>query len=116
MAGAQVRVLQAVMAVSIGALAFKAVDVAQAFTQKAEQQPPHPTAEVKETPLTAGVTGLEPSGPNAGPAPNEAPPAAGAAKPDAAAESCVATRDFSEAGVTAQEVNVLRSLAQRRKD
>lgn len=78
---AHVRVLQVVMAASLGALAFKGVDVAQAVAQQA----------------------AEPISPAA--APTTAP-----------TEACAAKPDYSEAGISAQEINVLRSLADRRQE
>ncbi len=102
----KVSILQAVIAVSIGALAFKGVDLAQAVAQQAEA--PNSGAESAETPLTAGAKIDSASGPNAG------------AQADddgktAAAASCPSGPDYSEAGISAEEINVLRSLADRRK-
>ncbi|MBI1361613.1 MAG: hypothetical protein GC155_15150 [Alphaproteobacteria bacterium] len=105
---AKVSVLQAVMAVSIGALAFKGVDFAQAAAQQAEAPDPAASAAAADSPLTAGAKIDSPSGPNAG------EQADGDGK-TAAAASCPTGPDYSEAGISAQEINVLRSLADRRK-
>lgn len=105
---AHVRVLQAVIAVSVGALAFKGVDLAQAVAQQSNAAPP---AAAAETPLTAGASIAPPSGPNAEGAPATTPAAA-----PAASEACPAGPDYSESGISAQEINVLRSLADRRQE
>jgi flagellar motility protein MotE (MotC chaperone) len=102
---AHVRILQVVMAASLGALAFKGVDLAQAVAQQAAQ----PTTEAPETPLTAGASIAPQSGPNA----EGAPPTTAAAP--ASSEACAAKPDYSESGISAQEINVLRSLADRRQ-
>lgn len=97
-----VRVLPALIAVSIGALAFKGVDLAQAVAQAVEQS--GPSAE-PETALTAGVGEGEHG--------EEAPPAG--ATP-AKADACLPSLDYSaETGISEQEILVLRSLADRRK-
>lgn len=103
---AHVRILQVVMAASLGALAFKGVDLAQAVAQQAAK----PVAETAETPLTAGASIAPQSGPNA-----EGAPPATAAAASASSEACVAKPDYSESGISAQEINVLRSLADRRQ-
>jgi flagellar motility protein MotE (MotC chaperone) len=101
-----VRVLPALIAVSIGVLAFKGVDIYEAVAQAVEAEPPHP-----ETELTAGV-GDRPS--------QSAEPAAdGASSTPAApkADVCLPSLDYAaELGITSQEVLVLRSLADRRKE
>jgi flagellar motility protein MotE (MotC chaperone) len=101
---AHVRILQVVMAASLGALAFKGVDLAQAVAQQAAK----PEAQSAETPLTAGASMA--SGPNA----EGQPPAATPAATPASSEAC-AKPDYSESGISAQEINVLRSLADRRQ-
>jgi flagellar motility protein MotE (MotC chaperone) len=107
---AHVRVLQAVIAVSVGALAFKGVDLAQAVAQQSAK----PATQTAETPLTAGASlAPPPSGPNAGPN-AEGGPTTPAAAP-AGSEACPAKPDYSESGISAQEINVLRSLADRRQ-
>ena len=96
-----VRVLPALIAVSIGALAFKGVDLAQAVAQAVEHS--GPSAE-PETALTAGIGEGEPA--------DEAPPAGAAAKADV----CLPSLDYAaETGISEQEILVLRSLADRRK-
>jgi flagellar motility protein MotE (MotC chaperone) len=102
---AHVRILQVVMAASLGALAFKGVDVAQAVAQQATK----PEPQAAETTLTAGAS-IAPSGPNAE---GQTPAATPAAAP-ASSEAC-AKPDYSESGISAQEINVLRSLADRRQ-
>lgn len=101
-----VRVLPALIAVSIGVLAFKGIDIYEAVAQAvdAEAEQPHP-----ETELTAGV----------GNRPSEAAPAEGAPSTPAApkADICLPSLDYAaELGITSQEVLVLRSLADRRKE
>ncbi|MDZ4760770.1 MAG: hypothetical protein SGJ21_06840 [Alphaproteobacteria bacterium] len=100
---APVRVLPALIAVSIGALAFKGVDIAQAV---AEATGPAATEEARpESELTAGVGELA----EAAIAGEEAPPAGDA-------EKCVPSLDYAaEAGISEQEIFVLRSLSERRK-
>jgi flagellar motility protein MotE (MotC chaperone) len=105
-----VRVLPALIAVGIGALAFKSVDIYQAVAQAVgEGQEPKP-----ETALTAGV------GDHGAEAP-ATPAAAGAepAPPDAvkADATCTPATDYAaELGITAGEINVLRSLQSRREE
>lgn len=101
-----VRVLPAVIAVSIGVLAFKGVDIYEAVAQVVEGEPPAPAP---ETELTAGV----------GDRPADAATADGAQATPAApkADVCLPSLDYAaELGITSQEVLVLRSLADRRKD
>lgn len=96
-----VRVLPALIALSIGALAFKGVDLAQAFAEAVEDEPSTAEEANPETALTAGVgeegtTEL---------AEGEAPPA----------DACLPSLDYaSETGISEQEILVLRSLADRR--
>jgi flagellar motility protein MotE (MotC chaperone) len=102
-----VRVLPALIAVGIGALAFKSVDIYQAVAQAVgEGQAPAP-----ETALTAGVGDhaeeAAPAAPGAEPAPPEAPKA----------DVCLPSVDYAaELGITAGEINVLRSLQSRREE
>lgn len=102
----RVRLLPALIAVSIGALAFKGVDIYQAVAQAVDAEVD--TGPKPETALTAGV------GDHAEPA----PPAAGGITPVAApnAATCLPSLDYAaELGVTSQEILVLRSLSDRRK-
>jgi flagellar motility protein MotE (MotC chaperone) len=108
----KVGVFSVVIAVSVGALAFKGVDIAQtAFAVEAEDTPAVVPAE--ETALTAG---LEEEAP-----PEEAPAAAAAAAAGAAApptpEQCLTTLNSAaeEMGLSSQEIVVLRSLQARRE-
>ena len=102
-----VRVLPVLIAVGIGALAFKSIDIYQAVAQAVgEGQAPAP-----ETALTAGVgdhaADAAPSTPGAEPA----PPAA------EKAGECLPSVDYAaELGITAGEINVLRSLQSRREE
>ena len=101
-----VRVLPALIAVGIGALAFKSVDIYQAVAQAVgEGQAPAP-----ETALTAGVGDHAEEAtttPGAGPAPPAAPNAG----------ECLPSVDYAaELGITAGEINVLRSLQSRREE
>jgi flagellar motility protein MotE (MotC chaperone) len=99
MAKMQVRVLPALIAVSIGALAFKGVDLAKAVAEVANA--PETPAEPKPE---AGAALVEGHG-------EEAPPPADAAK----AECAPAGTDYAaETGVSEQEILVLRSLSDRR--
>lgn len=95
----KVGVFSAVIAVSVGALAFKGVDIAQAFAVE-----PAPAAAPEEASLTAG------EGEDA-PAPEEAPPAA------PTPEQCLTTLNSAaeEMGLSSQEIVVLRSLQSRRE-
>jgi flagellar motility protein MotE (MotC chaperone) len=106
---ASVRVLPALIAIGIGAVAFKGVDIYQAVAQVAtEGTEPKP-----ETALTAGVgdhAEETPAGPNAEGAPPDSPSAP-------KADLCLPSIDYAaELGVTSQEILVLRSLADRRKE
>ncbi len=96
-----VRVLPALIALSIGALAFKGVDLAQAFAEAVE-------ADVEQA-------GAEEAVPNEAEPVGDQPQSADllAGQGDAA---CVPTLDFaSELSISEQEILVLRSLADRRK-
>lgn len=111
-----VRVLPALIAVSIGALAFKGVDVAQAVAQAAGEAKSEPAP---ETALTVGVGDHANPQPAATPAPA---PAEGAPPADAAAAQsktpdgmCIPAADYAEAGVSAQDIAVLRNLSERRQ-
>ncbi|HEX5007317.1 MAG TPA: hypothetical protein VFV70_09410 [Hyphomonadaceae bacterium] len=98
-----VRVLPAVIAVSIGVVAFKGVDIYQAVAQVVESEPSGPKP---ETELTAGI------GEEAGKEAPDAPPAATPAR----ADQCLPSLDYAaETGISEQEILVLRSLADRRK-
>jgi flagellar motility protein MotE (MotC chaperone) len=100
----KVGVFSAVIAVSVGALAFKGVDIAQtAFAVEADTPV---VAPAEETALTAGI------GEDA--APEEAPPA-GAAPPTP--EQCLTALNTAaeEMGLSSQEIVVLRSLQSRRE-
>ena len=105
----KVGVFSVVIAVAVGALAFKGVDIAQtAFAVEADTAPADP---VEETALTTGVEeGAEESA-----APEEAPPAAGAAPPTP--EQCLTALNSAaeEMGLSSQEIVVLRSLQSRRE-
>lgn len=98
----KVGVFSAVIAVSVGALAFKGVDIAQAFANEAEPAPA--AAAPEETALTSGEEGA---------APEEAPPAAAPPSP----EQCLTTLNAAaeEMGLSSQEIVVLRSLQARRE-
>jgi flagellar motility protein MotE (MotC chaperone) len=105
----KVGVFSVVIAVSVGALAFKGVDIAQtAFAVEAEDTPAVVPAE--ETALTAG---LEEEAP-----PEEAPAAAAAgAAASPTPEQCLTTLNSAaeEMGLSSQEIVVLRSLQARRE-
>jgi flagellar motility protein MotE (MotC chaperone) len=95
----KVRVLPALIAVSLGVVAFKGVDIYQAVAQAVEGEAAGPKP---ETELTAGV------GERAGD--EAAPPAT------ARAAQCLPSLDYAaETGISEQEILVLRSLADRRK-
>ena len=100
----KVGVFSAVIAVSIGALAFKGVDLAQAAFA-VEPDPAAATAPADTSELTSGEA----------PATEEAPPAAGAAAPTP--EQCLTTLNSAaeEMGLSSQEIVVLRSLQARRE-
>ena len=101
----KVGVFSAVIAVSIGALAFKGVDIAQAAFA-VEADPAAAAAPADTSDLTAG---------EAAPAPDGAPPAADAAAPTP--EQCLTTLNSAaeEMGLSSQEIVVLRSLQARRE-
>jgi flagellar motility protein MotE (MotC chaperone) len=101
MARMQVRVLPALIAVSIGALAFKGVDLAKAV------------GEVANTPATPAEPKSEAVPALLGEQGEEAPPPADTAKP---VQQCApaATDYAAETGVSEQEILVLRSLSDRR--
>jgi len=91
----KVGVFSAVIAVSVGALAFKGVDIAQAVAAPADPAP-------------AAAPAVEGEGE---PAPEEAPPAA------PTPEQCLTTLNSAaeEMGLSSQEIVVLRSLQSRRE-
>jgi flagellar motility protein MotE (MotC chaperone) len=97
----KVGVLAAVIAVSVGALAFKGVDIAQAFADVNDTPAVEPTP---ETSLTEGAGEGE-----------EAPPSPPAATPTP--EQCLTTLNAAaeEMGLSSQEIVVLRSLQSRRE-
>ena len=98
----KVRVLPALIAVSIGVVAFKGVDIYQAVAQVVEAEAAGPQP---ETELTAGVGERTDAA-----AEETAPPAAGRA------DQCLPSLDYAaETGISEQEILVLRSLADRRK-
>jgi len=104
-----VRVLPALIAVSIGVLAFKGVDIYEAVAQAVDGEAEAPKP---ETELTAGVGNRPAEGEAAADAAN-ASHAPGAPKADV----CLPSLDYAaELGITSQEVLVLRSLADRRKE
>lgn len=98
----KVGVFSAVIAVSVGALAFKGVDIAQAFANEAEPAPA--VAPQEESALTAADDAIH----------EDAPPAA-AAPPTP--EQCLTTLNAAaeEMGLSSQEIVVLRSLQSRRE-
>ncbi len=109
----KVGVFSAVIAVSIGALAFKGVDIAQsAFAVEADPSVAAAPAETSE--LTAGELTAGEEVP--APAPDEAPPAAGTAVAPTP-EQCLTTLNSAaeEMGLSSQEIVVLRSLQARRE-
>ncbi len=104
---ASVRVLPALIAVSIGALAFKGVDLAQAVAKAAEEEAAKPEEHAEEPAAPAAETATE-----------EAPPAEGASTlgDPASGDKCAPGADYSaETGISAQEMQVLRSLSDRRQ-
>jgi flagellar motility protein MotE (MotC chaperone) len=107
-----VRVLPVLIALGVGALAFKSVDIYQAVAQAVgEGGEPKP-----ETALTAGVGdhAADPAGASGEPGAEPAPPGTPAAPK---ADVCLPSIDYAaEIGVTAGEINVLRSLQERRKE
>ncbi len=100
----KVGVFSAVIAVSIGALAFKGVDIAQAFAQQAGETQSGPSAPSE---LTAAAEEASDE---------EAPPA-GAAMTPPTPEQCLSALDAAaeEAGLSSNEIIVLRSLQARRE-
>ena len=94
----KVGVFSAVIAVSVGALAFKGVDIAQAFAVE-----PDPAASGEASPTAQEAEGT--------PVPEEAPPAA------PTPEQCLNTLNSAaeEMGLSSQEIVVLRSLQARRE-
>jgi len=101
-----VRVLPVLIAVSVGVLAFKGVDIYEAVAQAVESAEAPPP----ETALTAGV-GDRDNGSAAG---AEAAALESAAAPRA--DVCLPSLDYAaETGISEQEILVLRSLADRRK-
>ncbi len=100
-----IRVLPAVIAVSVGALAFKGVDIAYAVVdENAEQQEaidPEPTPGSQELVGEAGAqTELAAEGLD-----------------ESAVAQCIPGVDYaSETGISEQEILVLRSLASRRQE
>ncbi len=107
----KVGVLSAVIAVSIGALAFKGVDIAQAFAEAGNAEEATAPA---ETALTAGISDPAPAAEASASGEEGAPPAADAA---ATAEACLPsiTAAAEEMGLSATEISVLRSLQARRE-
>lgn len=97
----KVGVLSAVIAVGIGAVAFKSVDIAQAFAQQSEPA----SGPAAETALTEGVEEAASH--------EEAPPAT-TPTPD----QCLSALDAAaeEAGLSSNEIIVLRSLQARREE
>jgi flagellar motility protein MotE (MotC chaperone) len=98
----KVGVLSAVCAVAVGALAFKGLDIAQAFAQQAEEHAAGPNAESE---LTAAAGEHDaPADPNA--------------QPPAVANQCLSSIDgaAAEMGLSSQEILVLRSLQGRREE
>lgn len=102
----KVGVFSAVIAVSVGALAFKGVDIAQAFAQQADETASGPSAPNE---LTAGVEEVSHE--------EEAPPAASGAITPPTPEQCLSALDAAaeEAGLSSNEIIVLRSLQARRE-
>lgn len=105
-----VRVLPALIAVSIGALAFKGVDLAQALAEATSEEAATSEAAAAEgdaAPAEAEAAADHAEGQE------EAPPA-GASGPKA--DSCIPSLDYAaETGISAQEMLVLRSLSDRRQ-
>lgn len=103
-----VRVLPALIAVSIGALAFKGVDLAQALAEATEEAKADTVAAEGEAAPAEGEAVAEHADGQ-----EEAPPAANAA---AKSDSCIPSLDYAaETGISAQEMLVLRSLSDRRQ-
>jgi flagellar motility protein MotE (MotC chaperone) len=98
--------MPALIAVAIGALAFKGVDIYEAVAQAVDGG--QPAGPQPETALTAGV----------GDRPAETAEGVDAAPPAASAPSgqCLPSLDYAaETGISEQEILVLRSLADRRR-
>lgn len=109
----KVGVFSAVIVVSVGALAFKGVDIAQtAFAVEADTPA---VAPAEETALTSEAEAGAEAGSEEGAGPEEAPPAAGGAAPTP--EQCLTTLNSAaeEMGLSSQEIVVLRSLQARRE-
>ena len=100
----KVGVFSAVIAVSIGALAFKGVDMAQSAFAVEPDTPA--VAPAQETALTAGMEEGVPS--------EDGPPGSAAAPTP---EQCLTTLNSAaeEMGLSSQEIVVLRSLQSRRE-
>lgn len=107
----KVGVLSAVCAVAVGALAFKSLDIAQAFAVEADNAEAAPAAGAD---LTAGI-GEDASAPAA---PEEAPPATATAAGAPTPEQCLTQLNNAaeEMGLSSQEILVLRSLQKRREE
>lgn len=109
----KVGVLSAVCAVAVGALAFKSLDIAQAFAVEVDDKQAAPA---QESELTAGVA-------QEGAAPataEEAPPpdANAATNASLTPEQCLTQLNSAaeEMGLSSQEIQVLRSLQKRREE
>ncbi|MFT3722303.1 MAG: hypothetical protein QM773_01860 [Hyphomonadaceae bacterium] len=107
----KVGVLSAVCAVAVGALAFKSLDIAQAFAVEADNTAAAPAATAD---LTAGIGEEAP----ATAASEEAPPAAATAAAAPTPEQCLTQLNNAaeEMGLSSQEILVLRSLQKRREE
>lgn len=101
----RVGVFSAVIAVSVGALAFKGVDIAQAAFAVEPDASPAAAPATEELTATAGEG-----------APEEAPPST-AAPAAPTPEQCLTTLNSAaeEMGLSSQEIVVLRSLQSRRE-
>jgi flagellar motility protein MotE (MotC chaperone) len=108
----RVGVLSAVCAVAVGALAFKGLDIAQAFAVEAD----NPAAPAAESDLTAGIG--DEAKPETAAAGEPAPPAGDAAPAAPTPEQCLTTLNSAaeEMGLSSQEILVLRSLQKRREE
>lgn len=109
----KVGVLSAVCAVAVGALAFKGLDIAQAFAVEADNSAA--AAPAGESDLTAGIADEA----KAETASAEESPPAGAAAPAAPTpEQCLTQLNSAaeEMGLSSQEILVLRSLQKRREE
>jgi flagellar motility protein MotE (MotC chaperone) len=102
----KVGVFSVVIAVGIGALAFKGVDIAQAVAQQAEEAAAAPS----------GPNALTEAAEEAADPGRSAPPAGAAASPPTP-EQCLSALDAAaeEAGLSSNEIIVLRSLQARRE-